>query len=78
MIQGLCVGNNRITRMDGYMYEFRPPQYDFHPPEPCWGKRSCELGILSCFCALVGAKESPDVRIRVPWFGLVGLKERDG
>ena len=78
MIQGLWVGYGRITRMDGYMYEFRLPQYDFHLPVPYWGKCNCELGILSCFCALIGAKESPDVRIRVPWFGLDGLMGRDG
>ena len=47
-------------------------------PEPYWGECSCEVAILSCFCALIGAKESPDVRIRVPWFGLDGLMGRDG
>ena len=36
-------------------------------PESYCGECSCEVAILSCSCALIGAKESPDVRIRVPW-----------
>ena len=30
-------------------------------PEPYWGECSCEVAILSCFCALIGAKESPNM-----------------